>query len=122
MPEPSQGDQQNKIGRLIDSLADQEPLFFSLGTPIVTDNEVTDDLIAWGKAAIPALTAALEHGEPKIAMYAAYCLGQIGDSAALPALEATREKYLAKEPKAEYDFGVVSASNRAIEQLQGSAT
>jgi HEAT repeat protein len=110
------------IKRLIAALADQEPPFSSLGTPFLVDTEVTDALVRRGKAAVPALTDALEHGEPKIAMYAAYCLGQIGDPATLPALAAARDKYLAREPKAEYDFGVVSAASRAIEQLQEPST
>jgi HEAT repeat protein len=120
MPERPAQPRRTAIKRLIDSLAGQEPPFSSLGTPFLVDTEVTEALVRRGKAAVPALTEALEHGEAKTAMYAAYCLGQIGDPAALPALEATRDRYLAKEPKAEYDFGVVSAANRAIEQLQMS--
>lgn len=108
------------IERLINSFADHEPPFFSLGTPFLVDTETTQALVRMGAAAIPALTRALKADNAKIAAYAAYCLGQMGDSSVLVALEQAREKYLTKEPKREYDYGVISAANRAIESLLAS--
>ncbi|HEX9990088.1 MAG TPA: hypothetical protein VGE45_16645 [Chloroflexia bacterium] len=118
MSKSSPKNRRNSIKRLIESLADQEPPFSSLGTPFLVDNEVTEVLVGMGQAAVPALVEALRGRQPKVAMYAAYCLGQMGDLSIVPALLATREKYLMKEPKEEYDFGVMSAVDRAIERLQ----
>lgn len=113
---------QERIKELISSFADHEPPFTSLGTPLLADTEATQTLVKMGQAAVPELIEGLRAENPKIAMYVAYCLGQIGDRSALPALQQTREGYLAKEPKGEYDFGVVSVINQAEEQLSPERT
>jgi HEAT repeat protein len=109
---------QIEIEELIRLLNDQEPPFSSLGTPFLVDNEVTGALVKIGARGVPTFIKALQNKQPKIIMYVAYCLGQIGDSSAVSALHKTRQKYLTKEPKEELDFGVVSACTQAIERLQ----
>jgi HEAT repeat protein len=57
----------------------------------------------------------LEHSDPSIRTFAAYALGQIGDSQALPAL-----KHLAETDPYQYEngvYGVREAARRAIEQI-----
>ena len=107
------------IEQFISSFAEHQPPFSSLGTPFLVDTEATNALVAIGTAAVPALTAALAANNPKIAMYAAYCLGHIGDTSVLPALRQIVDHYAAKEPKEEYDFAVISAANQAITQFVG---
>lgn len=113
-----ESDKQDYIDKLIASFIQHEPPFSSLGTPFLVDTETTEALVRFGRAAIPALEAALESGNPKIVMYAAYCLGQIGDQTVLPSLQSVEERYANKEPKEKYDYSVLSAVGRAIERLQ----
>jgi HEAT repeat protein len=108
---------QEKIKKLISSFADHEPPFTSLGTPLLADTGATRGLVEMGQAAVPELIEGLSSDNPKIAMYAAYCLGQIGDQSALPALRRGKETYMAHEAKAQYDFGVISAMAQAEEKL-----
>jgi hypothetical protein len=42
------------------------------------------------------------------------------DTSAISALARTKARFERKEPKGPYDFGVISAVNRALEQLVGS--
>jgi HEAT repeat protein len=105
------------LDRLIASFASLEPPASSLGAPILADTKETNAVVAMGAAAVPALTTALAGDDPKVAMYAAYCLGQIADEAALPELRRTRARYAAHEPKGEHDFAVLAALNRAEQQL-----
>jgi HEAT repeat protein len=112
--------QENKVQALISQLAQAEPAFHSLGTPVVADTDATRALVRIGRPAVPLLIAALDAPDAKMAMYAAYCLGQIQDSSAISALAGTKSRFEGKEPKGPYDFGVISAVNRALEQLAGS--
>lgn len=112
---------QKKIKELISSFADHEPPFTSLGTPFLADTEATQDLVQMGQAAVPELIKGLSSDNPKTVMYAAYCLGQIGDRSALPALRQGKERYMAHEPKREYDFGVISAIDQAEEKLSAES-
>lgn len=112
----------NHLRRLIGELASLEPAMYSLGTPLLTDTPTTDTLVACGARALLALEGALSAGEPRTAMYAAYCLGLIGDAAALPALRAALSRYATKLPKEAFDFGVVSAAQKAIERLGGGSS
>jgi HEAT repeat protein len=105
------------VGKWIRALADQAPPFTSLGTPFLTDTEATRSLVNIGASAVPALVHALDHENAKVVMYAAYCLGLIGDRSAIPALRRVKEKYSRREPRTEYDFGVISAVNKAEERL-----
>lgn len=110
-----------EIQRLIDALESLEPAMHSLGTPLLADTPTTDALVACGSSARGALEAVLVEGTPHAAMYAAHCLGRIGDAAALPALEAAVARYVAKTPKEGDDFGVISAGRQAIERLGGTS-
>jgi hypothetical protein len=105
------------IKGLISSFAHHEPPFTSLGTPFLVDTETTQALVKIGKPALPALIEALDSQDPKIVMYAAYCIGQIGYSYVLPELRRTKHRFIAKEPKVEYDFGVISAINQAEDKM-----
>jgi HEAT repeat protein len=116
MAQPPAAHDDEAIRRLIGALAAQQPAFSSLGTPFLVDTETTSALVALGAAAVPALTTALG-ADATTAMYAAYCLGQIGDRSALPALTQMRDSYAAKDPKAGDDYGALSAARRAIELL-----
>lgn len=120
MSESSNGEAQRSIEELIASFAEHEPPFSSLGTPFLVDTEATDALVRIGGAAVPALEAALEDEDPKIAMYAAYSLGLIGDPSVLSALRRTRARYEAREPKQKGDYAVIGAVNRAEERLGGA--
>ena len=110
-----------KIERLIRSFADHEPVFGNLGTAFPIDSEATEALVQMGSRAVPALVKSLDSENPKIILYAAYCLGQIGDPSALTALRQTAERHSSKEPKGEFDFAVVSAASRAIDSLSESS-
>jgi HEAT repeat protein len=105
--------------RLIQTLAEEEPAFFSLGTPVLVDGDATRALVADGRDAVPQLIRALEADDPKVAMYAAYCLGQIGDPSAAPHLRSLSSRYAAKEPASEYDTGVASVATAAADRLVG---
>lgn len=105
------------IKKLICSFADYEPLFASLGTPFLVDTQATEALVQMGITAVPALLKALDAENSKIVMYAAYCLGQIGDRSVLQKLQQTKEKFRVKEPKNEYDFAVIGAINQAEEKF-----
>jgi len=117
MENASQSNADARIKRLIESLAQHQPPFSSLGTPFLADTAATEALVSMGSTAVPALLEALASDNPKPAMYAAYCLGLIGDRTALPALRRTDGYYMAKEPKEEYDYGAISAVRRAVECL-----
>jgi HEAT repeat protein len=108
---------QETIKRLIDSFAGQEPPLWMQGTPLLADTEATESLVRMGHTAVPALVNALDAQNPKIVMYAAFCLGLIGDRSALAALERTKGEYAAIEPKGQYGFGVISTVNRALDNL-----
>lgn len=119
MSESSNGEAARSTEELIASFAEHEPPFSSLGTPFLVDTEATDALVRKGAAAVPALEAALEDDDPKIVMYAAYCLGLIGDRPVLPALRRTRARYEARAPKQSEDYAVIGAVKRAEERLVG---
>lgn len=117
MSDQSLPNKQDSIQKLIDSFAEHEPPFSSLGTPFLADTEATQALVEMGSDAIPALVKSLDDSNSKVAMYAAYVLGQMDDPSVLPALRQTKARYEAKEPKEEYDFGVISSAGRAIDRL-----
>ena len=100
------------INALIKKLGDQEPGFYSLGTPFLTDTKITRKLVDMGKIALPHLINALGSENDKIVMYTIYCLGQIGDKSILPFLKETKKKYLTKKNRGEYYFGVLSVINK----------
>lgn len=108
---------QQTIAELIKAFADHEPPLSSLGAALLVDTETTQRLVRMGRVAVPKLIEALNGENPKIAMYSAYCLGQIGDRSALPALRQMKERYMAHEPKREFDFSVISAISQAEEKL-----
>jgi HEAT repeat protein len=108
----------DRLDALIASFARLEPPFSSLGTPFLVDTEATNAVVALGSAALPKLGEALAGKDANIAMYAAYCLGLIGDPAALPALLRARERYASHEPKQAGDYAVLSGIDRAVERLQ----
>jgi hypothetical protein len=116
----SEGRAQRSIDQLIASFAEHQPPFSSLGTPFLVDTEATDALVRMGGAAAPALEAALEDDNPKIVMYAAYCLGLMGDPSVLPSLRHTRARYEAREPKRAEDYAVIGAVSEAEERLGGA--
>lgn len=113
----SKSGEQPSIDELIASFAWREPPFSSLGMPFLADTEATDAIVRMGEAAVPALEAALGDDDPKIAMYAAYCLGLIGNPSVLPALGRTRVRYEAREPKRSEDYAVIGAVSQAEERL-----
>lgn len=106
-----------RIATLIRSFSGHEPPFSSLGTAFLVDTQTTQRLVEFGAKAVPQLLEGLNAHDPKTAMYSAYCLGQIGDRMVLPALRQARERYMAHEPKHEYDFTVISAIAQAEEAL-----
>ena len=112
--------QQHEIAQLIEELGHAEPAFSSLGAPVLTDTPATEALVKAGRPAVPFLVAALDR-EPKLAAYAAKCLGGIGDRSALPALQRVRARYSSKEPKGPYDVAVVAATSQAAERLSQSS-
>jgi hypothetical protein len=111
--------QQPEIDRLINELGQAEPAFSSLGAPMLADTPVTERLVKVGPPAVPSLVAALDR-EPKVAAYAAKCLGEIGDRSALPALQRTQARYSSKESKVPYDMAVVASTSLAVERLSQS--
>ncbi|HSL00270.1 MAG TPA: HEAT repeat domain-containing protein [Rubrobacteraceae bacterium] len=114
------GAERRSIDQLIASFAEHEPPFSSLGTPFLVDTEETEALVRKGEAAVPALETALEDDDPSIVMYAAYCLGFIGDRSALPALRRTRARHEARAPMQAEDYAVISAISQAEERLYGT--
>jgi hypothetical protein len=116
-PEPVED---RPVTELISELAAIEPPFSSLGMPFLADTEVTRELVSRGADAVPALTAALASPEPRIVLYAAYCLGLIGDRSVLPILRRIRERHEQRRPKLDTDFSIVGAIIQAEERLAGS--
>jgi HEAT repeat protein len=112
---------QEKIEKLIRSFADHEPVVGNLGTAFPIDSEATETLVRMGQPAIPTLVKSLDSENPKIVLYAVYCLGQMGDSSVLPALKQTVERHSSKEPKEEFDFAIISTASRAIDSLSESS-
>ncbi|SRR6266487_4845061 len=119
--ESSHEAKQEVIEKMINSFADHEPPFSSLGTPFLVDTEAIQTLVQMGEAAVPALVKALDTDNPKIVMYAAYCLGLIKDRSALQALQRAKQRLMASEPKREYDFGAISAISQAENNLLASS-
>jgi HEAT repeat protein len=118
MTNTNESGSQRSMEELIASLAQIEPPFSSLGTPFFVDTEQTREIVHHGVAAVPALQAALGSADPTIVMYAAYCLGLIGERSALPSLLNTRTHYQTREPKQENDFAVISAVKQAEDRLR----
>jgi HEAT repeat protein len=112
---------EDDVQALISQLAQAEPPMQSLGTPLLADTETTRALVRIGQPAVAPLIAALDAADPKIATYAAYCLGLIGDRAAIAPLKRARARLETKQPKGPYDFGGLSAVDQALERLGGTA-
>jgi HEAT repeat protein len=112
-PEPHR---EASLPSLIGLLAHIEPPFSSLGVAFLVDTDVTSELVRRGAEAGPALTAALSSPNTRTVAYAAYCLGQIGDPAALPPLRQARRR-LESAPPVEHDFTAISAVAQAEERL-----
>ncbi len=86
--------QQNK------ELTEAELVEYRTGDPAVTkkvwdkfyagddEGELSKPLIAAGKKLVPAICAAIAHPDMRLRRYAMTALGEIGDKAALPALES----------------------------------
>jgi hypothetical protein len=120
MSESSNGEAGRSTDELIASFAEHEPPVSSMGTPFLVDTEATEVLVRKGEAAVPALEAALEDDDPRIVMYAAYCLGLIGDRSVLPALGRTRARFETCDPKRSEDYAVIGAVNQAEQRLGGA--
>lgn len=115
--EQQRGDARS-LEELIAEFARHEPPMESLGTPFITDTDTTRAIVRRGSAAVPALKAALRDTNSRIVMYAAYCLGLIGDPTVQSALRETREGYQAREPKQGLDFAVISSTSQALARLR----
>ncbi len=120
MDEAHHSHDEASVKRLIDSF-ENAPLVGSLGTLSPIDIEATQSLVKMGKDAVPELAAALGADKPTIVIYAAYCLGQIGETSVLPRLKQVQDVYSAKEPKGAFDFSVANTARRAIESLSESS-
>ena len=110
------------IQALIQHLAKEEPVAMSLGTPFLADSETTDALVAIGSPAVPFLIEALKSDNGRIVMYAAYTLGLIGDSRAVPGLVRLRDIYLEEGTQHAESSGILSAANTALERLSDCHT
>jgi HEAT repeat protein len=106
-----------RLEELIASFADNEPAFWSLGTPVIGDTASTDAVVRMGVRAVPALRAALRNGNPKIVVYAAYSLGRIGDADSLPLLHRVLEEFDSKSQKSSYDFAAIEVISQATKRL-----
>ncbi|OYY68097.1 HEAT repeat domain-containing protein [Sphingomonas sp. 28-63-12] len=103
--------------RLIGALGAIDPPFSSLGTPFLVDTRETAALVQHGSLAVTALEAALSSANPTIAMYAAYCLGLIGDARAVPTLREALRRHRDNQPKTSSDFAIESAIAGALNRL-----
>jgi len=111
-----------EIDRWIEALADIDPPFTSLGTPFLVDAEATQALVEMGEIAVPALVEALGNENAKVVMYAAYCLGSIGDRSVVPLLRRIQEDFAKRRPESEYGFGVIGAAKVAEQRLMESGS
>jgi HEAT repeat protein len=109
--------EKEEIEKWIEALVDLEPPFTSLGAPFLVDTEATQALVEMGEIAVPALVDALGNENSKVVMYAAYCLGLIGDPSVVPQLRRIQENFASREPRSEYDFGVIGAAKQAEQRL-----
>lgn len=106
------------IKRLIARFSDLEPAFSSLGAPFLVDADETRAVIACGAQALEPLLDALDSDDPKIVMYAAYCLGAIGGA---ETLEPLHRLVLAQESKVEKgpsDQAVLNAAAHASAEIR----
>ena len=111
-------EQQSDIRQLISDFTHFSPSIFELGTPIVSGTEATRKVIQFKSAAVSLLLESLKSQNPKIVMYSAYCLGEIGDLSALQALGQTCEKFMNKKRKTVGDYAIISATVLALDKLK----
>src|SRR5688572_27147269 len=97
-----------QIMRMIESFAGIEPPFSSLGAPFLADTEETNAVVACGEAALMPLLAALGSDNPKVVMYAAYCLGTVGDDGARESLHRLVQAQERKKAKGPWDYAILS--------------
>ncbi|MEM7052520.1 MAG: hypothetical protein AAF604_22850, partial [Acidobacteriota bacterium] len=102
------------IGQL-EALTPDDP---EVGTPQIVPNSVADQLIAMGDMAVPELIATLTTGSDGQKAFAAYILGEIGNSSAIPDLEDLRDQLEAQPlPWSELTYTQLSEIDDALTSL-----
>lgn len=109
-----------KVDSLLQSLEQTEPIFHSLGTPELAENdEAVRQLVGMGKQIVPHLVQLIQGNAPrKTAAYVAMVLGLIGDARAVEPLRALRARYQTRKSQHDWDYAVIGQCNVALSQLE----
>lgn len=109
-----------KVDSLLQSLEQTQPIFHSLGTPELADNdEAVGQLVGMGSQIVPHLIHRIQGNAPqKTAAYVALVLGQLGDARALEPLRALRARYQTRKSQHEWDYAVIGQCNVALSKLE----
>jgi len=108
----------HSIRQLIESFRNLEPAFSSLGAPFLVDADETRAVIECGSRALEPLLDALASDHPKIVMYAAYCLGAIGNGDTLEPLDRLVLAQESKLEKGPYDQAALNAAAHAAAAIR----
>jgi len=107
-----------KMDALLRELARTEPVFESLGTPEPKETDAFRAVVEMGASVVPHLIERTREDDESLALaYVALALGRIGDRRAIPALQALRMRYEARQTKDMWDYAVIGQSNVALARL-----
>ncbi len=108
-----------KVRKLIAQCERVEPPFTSLGTPYVGLDKESQKVIDLGTDAVPYLCELIPSATPHAAAYIAFCLGQLGDSRAIPMLKETLDRFEKKKDKGPFDYAFIGNAREALQRIGG---
>lgn len=108
------------VDSLLKLIEETEPVFYSLGTPeLAENNEAMGQLVGMGAEVVPQLVERIQgNASKKTAAYAAMALGLLGDARAVEPLLGLRLRYQSHEPKDEWDYAVIGQCQVALSRLE----
>lgn len=109
-----------KVDSLLQSLEQTQPMFHSLGTPELAENdEAVRQLVGLGTKIVPHLVDRIHGDAPrKTAAYVAMVLGRLGDARAVEPLRGLRARYQARTSQDDWDYAVIGQCNVALSRLE----
>lgn len=104
-------------GRLLTSLAAQEPFVTELGTPQLVETGDLDRLVGLGREIVPYLIGELMSESPRRIAYVAAALGRLDDPRAIEPLRELSLRYQSLDTKSEWEYAVIGQCNAALDAL-----
>jgi HEAT repeat protein len=110
----------HKVDSLLQALEQMQPMFHSLGTPVLAENdEALSQLVRMGTKIVPYLVGRIQGDAPKkTAAYAAMVLGRLGDARGVEPLRNLRATFQARQSKDEWDYAVIGQCDLALSRLE----